>query len=82
MIKSYQEYLHYLVQEGLNSEELNEKRIISRHELFNMVQELGIMGRDKALNDELISAILQAIEPILTRMGYIIDMGKPIGVWK
>jgi hypothetical protein len=81
MIKSYQEYLHYLVQEGLNSEELNEKRIISRHEFFNMVEELGIKG-DKALYDELISAILQAIEPILTKLGYIIDMNKPVGVWK
>lgn len=81
MIKSYQEYIQYLVQEGLYVEELNEKRILTREDFFKVVQALRVT-RDKAENDELISIILQAIEPFVTKRGFIIDMGSPIGVWK
>jgi hypothetical protein len=81
MIKSYQEYIQYLVQEGLYFEELNEKRILSRYDFYKAIKELGVT-RDKAENDELISIILQAIEPFVTKRGFIIDMGSPMGVWK
>lgn len=58
------------------SEELNEKRIISAHNIKNAVSGLGLVNYDMALFTELGNAITAAVEPILAKKGYSIEKGN------
>jgi hypothetical protein len=58
------------------SEELNEKRIISRYNIKNAVIGLGLVNFDMALFTELGNAIATAVEPILAKEGYSVERGN------
>ena len=58
------------------SEELNEKRIISAYNIRNAVVGLGLVNFDMALFAELGNAIATAVEPILVKKGYSVERGN------
>ena len=58
------------------SEELNERKIISEYNIKNAVIGLGLINFDMALFTELSNAIATAVEPILVKKGYSIERGK------
>jgi hypothetical protein len=58
------------------SEDLNEKRIVSAYNIKNAVIGLGLVNFDMELFAEIGNAIATAVEPILAKKGYSVESGN------
>ena len=63
MIKSFKEH-----------QNISEKRIITKHDMENVISQLNLTVYSKDLNVELTDAIVKAITPILKKHGYTINI--------